>query len=68
MSGVCFVHEAWLCDGDNAIEDAELVISLASFTQSPSDLQLEVLGELTLVPVEVWIEPGSSEVVTMDNN
>ena len=55
MLGISFVHEARLSDGDNAVEDAELVISLASHTKSPSYFQLEVLGELILVPVEIWV-------------
>ena len=40
-----------------------MVVSLASLTQSVSELQVRVLDELIVVPIEIGVEPKSSEIV-----
>ncbi len=55
MSRICLVCQAFRREGNNPVQNADLVVALAAFTKPPSDLQLEVLGKLGLVVVQISV-------------
>ena len=54
MAGVRPIHKSVLSDGDHSVEDPELSVG-GAFSQSASQLKLEVASELSFKPIQITI-------------
>ena len=66
MSWVCLIIEALVSDPDNPVENPDLVVTRTTDPKPASELQLKVLGEFSLVPIEVGITAERCEVIAMN--
>ena len=67
MSGVGLVGKASVVYSHEAVQDAHLVLSGESFSDSTTNLDFEMFGEGLLKPVQVLVEPESGEIISMDH-
>ena len=63
MTRVGLVSDTWGGEGDNPIENPDLIVAFASLTQSASYLKLEVLRQLGFINAELNIKSRGSEVI-----
>ena len=67
MARIGFIGQASGSDGHNPVKDSKLAVAFATFAQPFTNLEFEVLGELSLVVVEVRIKSHGSEIIAIDD-
>ena len=67
MPRVCLISEALRSQGDDPIEDSDLLRSRTAFSNAPTDLELKTFSQLGFIPIQIEVTPQTGEVIAMNH-